>query len=157
MATARWLRRALSTPSRAYIYNGREVVYAGAHFLPHLAVMASRPLGLAPDRGGAALRSLDADQRRACDNAMASKSMFLSGVAGAGKTFVLKIIVDTLRDLLGDDAVAVTGMTGVAGANAGGTTVHAWAGIGLGKGPISALLAAVQRSHTAVMRWISTH
>ena len=56
-------------------------------------------------------------------------SVFLTGPAGSGKTYVLnKFIKDARAD---GKYVAVTASTGLAATHLGGSTVHSWAGIGI--------------------------
>jgi ATP-dependent DNA helicase PIF1 len=56
-------------------------------------------------------------------------SIFLTGPAGSGKTYVLNQFV---RDARADGkSVAVTASTGLAATHLGGNTIHSWAGIGI--------------------------
>lgn len=56
-------------------------------------------------------------------------SVFLTGPAGSGKTYVLNEFVKHARQT--GKKVAVTASTGLAATHLGGTTIHAWAGIGI--------------------------
>lgn len=59
----------------------------------------------------------------------AGHSIFLTGPAGSGKTYVLnQFIKDARAD---GKAVAVTASTGLAATHLGGNTIHSWAGIGI--------------------------
>lgn len=59
----------------------------------------------------------------------AGHSVFLTGPAGSGKTYVLsQFIQDAKRE---GKVVAVTASTGLAATHLGGTTIHAWSGIGI--------------------------
>ena len=51
---------------------------------------------------------------------------------GTGKSVLLREIIKTLRDKL-HRKIAITASTGIASVNIGGTTLHSWAGIGLGQ------------------------
>jgi ATP-dependent DNA helicase PIF1 len=56
-------------------------------------------------------------------------SVLLTGQAGAGKTYVLN---EFIRRVKADGkTVAVTATTGLAASHLGGTTIHAWSGIGI--------------------------
>lgn len=56
-------------------------------------------------------------------------SVFLTGPAGSGKTFVLnQFIKNARREGL---SVAVTASTGLAATHLGGSTIHSWSGIGI--------------------------
>jgi ATP-dependent exoDNAse (exonuclease V) alpha subunit len=59
----------------------------------------------------------------------AGKNVFLTGSAGAGKTYVLQQYIHYLKRR--KVALAVTASTGIAATHLKGMTVHAWSGIGL--------------------------
>jgi ATP-dependent DNA helicase PIF1 len=56
-------------------------------------------------------------------------SVFLTGPAGSGKTYVLNQFVRHARD--NGKKVAVTASTGLAATHLGGNTIHSWSGIGI--------------------------
>lgn len=57
------------------------------------------------------------------------KNVFLTGSAGAGKTFVLNQYIEYLKDR--KISVAITASTGIAATHMNGMTIHAWSGIGV--------------------------
>ncbi len=57
------------------------------------------------------------------------RNVFLTGSAGAGKTYVLNQYIQYLRDR--KVKVAVTASTGIAATHMNGMTIHAWSGIGI--------------------------
>ncbi len=57
------------------------------------------------------------------------KNVFLTGSAGAGKTYVINQYIQYLRER--NVPVAVTASTGIAATHMNGMTIHAWAGIGI--------------------------
>lgn len=59
----------------------------------------------------------------------AGHSIFLTGPAGSGKTFVLNKFIRDSR--ASGKSVAVTASTGLAATHLGGSTIHSWAGIGI--------------------------
>lgn len=67
------------------------------------------------------------------DNALAimkmGKSIYLTGGAGSGKTYVLNAFIKYLYEH--DIDVAITASTGIAATHIGGMTIHAWSGIGI--------------------------
>ena len=67
------------------------------------------------------------------DNALAimkmGKSIYLTGGAGSGKTYVLNAFIKYLNEH--DIDVAITASTGIAATHIGGMTIHAWSGIGI--------------------------
>jgi ATP-dependent DNA helicase PIF1 len=75
---------------------------------------------------------LDEHQQDALDRVLRGESVFITGGAGAGKTFVVRCVVDALKERLGDDyeeRVVVTAATGVAAVVAGGCTLHHSCGV----------------------------
>jgi ATP-dependent DNA helicase PIF1 len=59
----------------------------------------------------------------------AGHSVFLTGPAGSGKTYVLNAFIREARER--GKSVAVTASTGLAATHLGGNTIHSWAGIGI--------------------------
>lgn len=57
------------------------------------------------------------------------RNVFLTGQAGAGKTYVINQYIRRLRSC--DIAVAITASTGIAATHIGGVTIHSRAGIGI--------------------------
>jgi ATP-dependent exoDNAse (exonuclease V) alpha subunit len=60
---------------------------------------------------------------------LSGESVFLTGPAGTGKTFVLKEFINLSRG--SGKHVAVTATTGIAATHLGGSTIHSWSGIGV--------------------------
>lgn len=96
---------------------------------------------------------LSQEQERVLHLARMGESLFFTGSAGTGKSVLLKAIIKTLKQKYGPGTVAVTASTGLAACNIGGSTVHSWAGIGLGKGEVADLLKLVRRNRKAATRW----
>lgn len=85
------------------------------------------------------------------------KNIFFTGSAGTGKTVVLKYAIQLLRQKQGyEGKVAVTASTGRAAFAIGGSTVHSFAGIGLGTDSIATLTGKINRSSRLQDRWLST-
>ncbi len=57
------------------------------------------------------------------------RNVFLTGSAGAGKTYVVNQYIEYLRER--NVPVAVTASTGIAATHMNGMTIHAWSGIGI--------------------------
>lgn len=93
------------------------------------------------------------EQQRAVDQALKGQSVFITGSAGTGKSFLLRFLVARLRGTHGKDAVAVTASTGIAALNIFGMTLHSFAGIGLAKDSKEQILATVSRNKRALTRW----
>ena len=88
---------------------------------------------------------------------MEGKSIFFTGSAGTGKSFLLrKIIADLRRSLQAEgraDAVFVTAPTGIAACNVGGVTVNSFAGIGLGNLSAEAYAGQIHGKPSLMQRW----
>lgn len=74
------------------------------------------------------------------------KNLFITGPAGAGKTYIINKFRNTIK-------CNVTSTTGISAILINGKTLHSWAGIGLGKGD---LLKKVLGNKRAKSRWIKT-
>lgn len=69
------------------------------------------------------------NQALALEIMLSGKSVLLTGAAGSGKTFVLNEFIRLAKRE--GRAVAVTATTGLAATHLGGTTIHAWSGMGV--------------------------
>jgi hypothetical protein len=109
----------------------------------------------------AALRpgDLSAEQAAVHAQAMSGRSIFFTGSAGTGKSFLLRKLIADLQakyEALGKaDAVYVVAPTGIAACNIGGITIHSFAGIGIDCDSKSAaeLASDVSKRGPAVKRW----
>lgn len=97
------------------------------------------------------LDQLSTEQREAYDMAIDGKNIFITGIAGAGKSFLLKKIIEAIGYKNG---VYVTGSTGIAAWNIEGTTLHNFAGLGLAEGPIDKLLENAKKNKMVYSKWI---
>jgi ATP-dependent DNA helicase PIF1 len=68
-----------------------------------------------------------------------------------GKTVLLREIIEFLG--FPSPRTAVTASTGIASINIGGTTLHSWAGIGLGKEPAERLAGKILGTKDLRERW----
>ncbi len=57
------------------------------------------------------------------------KNIFLTGSAGTGKTYLLNLFIQHLKDAKVE--VAITASTGIAATHLKGNTIHSWSGIGV--------------------------
>lgn len=69
------------------------------------------------------------NQNEALDLLKLGENVFLTGAAGAGKTWLLNAYIHHLR--AHGVAVAVTASTGIAATHVNGRTIHSWSGIGV--------------------------
>ncbi|XP_053841099.1 ATP-dependent DNA helicase PIF1 [Vidua macroura] len=84
---------------------------------------------------------LSAEQEAVLRAVRSGKSIFFTGSAGTGKSFLLKRIVGSLPP----NVTYPTASTGVAACHIGGTTLHAFAGIGSGKAPLEQCIQLAER------------
>ncbi len=68
-------------------------------------------------------------QKEALDLLMMGHSVFLTGQAGSGKTYLLTKYIEFLKK--NKVGVAVTASTGIAATHINGITIHSWSGIGI--------------------------
>ena len=68
------------------------------------------------------MSELSEGQKDFFESALKGENIFLTGNAGTGKSFVVKKLIETLRDQ--DKKVLVVAPTGVAANNIGGATIH---------------------------------
>lgn len=68
-------------------------------------------------------------QSKALSILKSGRNVFLTGSAGAGKTFVLNQYINYLKEH--KVGVAVTASTGIAATHMNGQTIHSWSGIGI--------------------------
>lgn len=69
------------------------------------------------------------NQSKALAILKSGRNVFLTGSAGAGKTYVLNQYINYLKEH--KMGVAVTASTGIAATHMNGMTIHSWAGIGI--------------------------
>ena len=69
------------------------------------------------------------NQSKALAIMKAGKNVFLTGSAGAGKTYTLNEYIRYLK--VRKIPVAITASTGIAATHLNGITIHAWSGIGV--------------------------
>lgn len=99
---------------------------------------------------------LNADQLAAMDHIQRRQNIFLTGPAGSGKSTLVRAIVEwAATERLTCDVTALTACAALLlGCRA--KTLHSWAGIGLGRGTVDALVADIQKSPFAKKRWTRT-
>jgi ATP-dependent exoDNAse (exonuclease V) alpha subunit len=69
------------------------------------------------------------NQEKALEILKSGENVFLTGSAGAGKTYVLNQYIEYLKER--KIRVAVTASTGIAATHMNGTTIHSWCGMGI--------------------------
>ena len=87
-----------------------------------------------PSGSQATSPQLSAEQQAVVELVKAGKSVFFTGDAGKGKSFLLNHIISQLREQHGEEfssAVAITAATGIAATHIQGSTLHSALGCGL--------------------------
>lgn len=84
---------------------------------------------------------LTAEQAKVIEMVRLGQNIFFTGSAGTGKSVLLKAILA----ILPPEATMATASTGVAACHIGGTTLHQFAGIGIGSAPLSRCLELASR------------
>jgi ATP-dependent DNA helicase PIF1 len=92
---------------------------------------------------------LDIEKQHAFDLLRQGKNVFLTGVAGTGKSFFLKFLKQNYKKRF-----ALTATTGIASVGIGGVTLHSYAGIALGKEPADVLARKVSFHAKKRLRYI---
>ncbi|GJE87830.1 ATP-dependent DNA helicase PIF1 [Phanerochaete sordida] len=85
----------------------------------------------APEPSYATQSQLSDEQRKVLEMVIDEQNVFFTGSAGTGKSLLLREIIALCERC--KVPTAVTASTGIAAVNIGGSTLHSWAGIGLGK------------------------
>lgn len=85
------------------------------------------------------------------------ESVFFTGDAGTGKSFLLDCIVHSLNaGGMGKKRIAITASTGKAAYNISGCTLHSFAGVGLGEKTANEYIARILRSDKLKKKWRGT-
>lgn len=99
---------------------------------------------------------MDTYQRSVIDAVLAGKSIFLTGAGGTGKSHILNVLYTEYNKT--GRKMAVTALTGCAALLLGphAKTLHSWAGIGLGRGPVAPMISAIALNGRKKKAWVKT-
>ena len=115
--------------------------------------MPETPLVPDPDVKRVKLEShavvLDPKQQHILDLCLTGKNVYLSGLAGTGKTYLLRHIADRLRIKFGAKRVAVVSPTGISSIIVGGQTIHSMAGCA-----VPSVVSDFEKCFTRKERWL---
>ena len=135
--------------------NNNISLFQNADFLQTLSNPPPITATLPPD-----LRStLNDEQTKVVESILSGHSTFFTGPAGSGKSHVLQTLLKANKAGIGgknggkERKIFVTATTGVAACNVGGTTVHAFAGVGVGTGSLAELAKRVMGNEYTKGRW----
>ena len=93
-------------------------------------------------------------QKTALEMLKTGKNIFLTGQAGAGKTYILNQYIKYLRKH--SIKVAITASTGIAATHMNGMTIHAWAGMGIKDSFEDDDFKRIKKHHLLVQRLTDT-
>lgn len=88
---------------------------------------------------------LSAEQARVLQAVKNGENVFFTGSAGTGKSYLLKRVVSSMPP----ETTYCTASTGAAASLVGGTTLHAFAGIGTGNGTVEQCIRLASRDYHA--------
>jgi ATP-dependent DNA helicase PIF1 len=97
------------------------------------------------------LKLLNEKQKIAFELMCKKKNVFISGMAGSGKSFIIKLFKKTFQNL---SNIAITSTTGVSAILINGTTLHSFLGIGLGTLDHDDLVKSIYKNPRIKDRWI---
>lgn len=94
------------------------------------------------------------EQKHVLDLVLSGQSIFFTGAAGTGKSYLLRRVVENLAMRHRKDEVAVTATTGLASFNIEGMTIHRWGGLGLARGSPEQIAKNITANRKdALLRW----
>lgn len=93
-------------------------------------------------------------QKTALDILKLGHTVFLTGAAGAGKSYTLREYITYLKRH--GVRYAVTASTGIASTHIGGTTIHSWSGIGIRQKLTAFDMDAIEEKANVYKRWNDT-
>ena len=99
---------------------------------------------------------LSKEQQIAFDKYVQGHNIFITGPGGAGKSALIKMINQHAVSRF--KSIHVCALTGCAAVllNSKAKTLHSWAGIGLGNGPIDQLVTKIKKNKFAKALWKGT-
>lgn len=99
-------------------------------------------------------KNLTVSQKQVVQKVKNGESIFFSGSAGTGKSYLLHYLLKYV--LHHRKGVYATAPTGLAAINISGITLYSWAGIGIGEGTKQELYKHVSKKKQIVEKWKST-
>lgn len=90
------------------------------------------------------------NQSLAFDIMLSGESVFLTGPAGTGKTFLLNKFIKKAKKI--GKKVSVTATTGIAATHLNGNTIHSWSGIGINNHLDSGFIDRLSKSRKEIIK-----
>lgn len=99
---------------------------------------------------------MNEDQKEALELFKKGKNMFITGPAGTGKSYIINMIHNWCND--NNINISITSTTGISAMLLEkGSTVHCWAGIGIGISTREKLIERIRKDRRCVERWCKTN
>ncbi len=88
---------------------------------------------------------------------MEGKNVFITGPGGTGKSYLIRALLEIMPPERKTAVVALTGCAALL-LDCGAKTLHSWAGIGLGKEPVDALVSNIKKKKwkPGLRNWLQT-
>ena len=86
------------------------------------------------------------------ENIINCKNILLSGPGGTGKSYLIVNIIQKWA-IQQSKNIFITSTTGVSALAIGGTTIHRWSGIKLGKDPFVKIISRIKKNKETFQRW----
>ncbi|QDZ22718.1 ATP-dependent DNA helicase PIF1 [Chloropicon primus] len=96
-------------------------------------------------------QKLSPGQERAIKQVLTGRSVFITGGAGVGKSFLVEKVVEALNKR--GSKVQICATTGIAAVNIGGQTIHSFAGIPIDKESKESLAEKLYKKRAVRKRW----
>ena len=96
--------------------------------------------------------TLNDRQQEIINTIKGGQSVFFTGAAGTGKSFILKELLKSVPT----DSTAVTASTGCAAVHINGQTLHGWAGVGIEIRPLPVILEKMHLNKKLIRNWKNT-
>lgn len=93
---------------------------------------------------------LSEKQKDALNKIIKGYNIFLTGAGGVGKSLIIKLFYDEYKD---SKKIGITSTTGTSAILIGGTTLHSFLGIGLGKDSAESLYLKIKKKAYMFKRW----
>lgn len=113
---------------------------------PHISVLLEGFNSFVKKRG----MKITASQQKFINTFFSGANVLLSGEAGTGKSFIIKILFEYLNQ--NRISIARTASTGIAAFNIGGQTMHSFFGIGLGEEDVPVLVNKILKNKKVYSR-----
>ena len=93
-------------------------------------------------------------QQQAMNSMLKGKNVFVTGPGGTGKSYCIFYFLAKMKEMgLTKEEIAVTSTTGISASLIGGTTLHRFAGIGIGNKSFEYYYDSISKDHFKKKKW----